>query len=142
MARTGEGSGGDGGGGCTTPCPKCDMGLAGGDRGGEDRGGGRGGRLESHLELRAGILVDATKSTTTMDSSWLREGATAELAYADNGMVGSFYPCSVVQIADADALVEVGGLRDPSNSSNAAREWHPCSRLRPPWRQAAAADRG
>ena len=67
-----------------------------------------------------------------MDTSWLREGATAELAYADNGMVGSFYPCSVVQIADADALVEVGGLRDPSNSSNAAREWHPCSRLRPP----------
>ena len=66
-------------------------------------------------------------------SSWqLSPGMHAELSFAEDGMVGSWYPVEVLQVRENDVQVLVPGLLDAEQPDGKLREWHPRSRLRPP----------
>ena len=66
-------------------------------------------------------------------SSWqLSAGMQAELAFAEDGMVGSWYPVEVLQVRESAVQVLVPGLLDAEQPDGKLREWHPRSRLRPP----------
>ena len=66
-------------------------------------------------------------------SSWqLSAGMQAELAFAEDGMVGSWYPVEVLQVRETAVQVLVPGLLDAEQPDGKLREWHPRSRLRPP----------
>ena len=66
-------------------------------------------------------------------SSWqLSAGMQAELSFAEDGMVGSWYPVEVLQVRESAVQVLVPGLLDAEQPDGKLREWHPRSRLRPP----------
>ena len=66
-------------------------------------------------------------------SSWqLSPGMHAELSFAEDGMVGSWYPVEVLQVREHDVQVLVPGLLDVGQPDGKLREWQPRARLRPP----------
>ena len=58
----------------------------------------------------------------------------AEIALSDPGMQGSWYPCTIDELAggEGNARVRVPGLCDDAGGSDPAREYTPLRRLRPP----------
>ena len=79
--------------------------------------------------------VASGESCKQVTPSWLPpERAQAELAMVEDGMVGSWYPVTLLQVNAEDqvAHVEVAALQQGRGADAPLCEWQPLTQLRPP----------
>lgn len=74
---------------------------------------------------------DGGSTLAASAAAWLQAGSAVEVAIAVVGMQGSWYPASVMEAFDDDALISISGLRSASQPDAALQERYPVTQLRP-----------